>query len=207
MSDFDDRIIRACDWLRRSIVRPDGGYAGWGWSGDVAPNPQDTAEVVCALSSARRPVPDATAVLAMMRRNSVAHYTQGEWVFQAPIDAAWRLRALRCLGEPLTAAEIIQSKDILLSEQDADTGGWQLSDGVAPISVTATTAAIRALVEFSDFDDATAQVTARGVSFLVDAVLEDDSRADSNHAAAHIAHLLGNPAIATLGGPRLERTK
>ncbi|WP_336086113.1 hypothetical protein [Nocardia sp. SSK8] len=205
MSDFEHRIIRACDWLRRTIVRPGDGVAGWGWSADVAPNPQDTAEVVCALVAARRPVPDAPAVLAMMRRDSVSHHTEGEWVFQAPVDAAWRLRALRRLGEPRTATEVLASRHTLLTTQDPETGGWALSDGIAPISVTATTAAVRSLLDFPGSDDAAAEATVRGVSFLVTAVLDDDSRAASNHAAAHIAHLLGNPAIAALGGPRLVR--
>jgi hypothetical protein len=205
VSYVDDRIGLAADWFGRNLVQHDDGYAGWGWSTDVPPNPQDTAEVVCALSRVNRPVPEATAVLALVRRDAVSHSTRGEWEFHAPVDAAWRLRALRCFGVAAADADLVACRNALLAAQDADTGGWSLADGVAAVSVTATTAAIRALVELSASDDEAARAALRGTTFLVSAMLAEDPRVDPNYAAAQIASLLAVPEIAGLGGTRVRR--
>ncbi|MGW4284582.1 hypothetical protein [Nocardia sp. NPDC004750] len=205
MSYVDDRIGLAAEWFGRNLVRHDDGYAGWGWSTDVPPNPQDTAEVVCALSRVNRPVPDSAAVLALVRRDVVPHSTRGEWEFHAPVDAAWRLRALRCFGIALADADLVACRDALLTAQDPDTGGWSLADGISAVSVTATTAAIRALLELSASDDEAARAALRGTTFLISAVLAGDPRVEPNYAAAQIASLLAVPEIAVLGGTRVRR--
>ncbi|MET9025834.1 hypothetical protein ABZW96_09425 [Nocardia sp. NPDC004168] len=205
MSYVDDRIGLAADWFGRNLVRHDDGYAGWGWSTDVPPNPQDTAEVVCALSRVNRPVPDSAAVLALVRRDVVPHSTRGEWEFHAPVDAAWRLRALRCFGIAVADADLVACRNALLTAQDPDTGGWSLADGISAVSVTATTAAIRALLELSASDDEAARAALRGTTFLVSAVLAGDPRVEPNYAAAQIASLLAVPEIAVLGGTRVRR--
>ncbi|MEU2036145.1 hypothetical protein [Nocardia amamiensis] len=207
MSYVDDRIGLAADWFTRNLVQHEEGYAGWGWSTDVPPNPQDTAEVVCALSRVRRTVPESAAVLALVRRDVVGHSTRGEWEFHAPIDAAWRLRALRCFGVAAADADLVACRNALLATQDPDTGGWSLADGVAAVSVTATTAAIRALVEVAATEDEVARAALRGTAFLVSAVLDEDPRVEPNYAAAQIASLLAVPEIAVLGGNRVRRAK
>ncbi|MET8779936.1 hypothetical protein ABZV58_33530 [Nocardia sp. NPDC004654] len=205
MSYIDDRIALAADWFDRNLVRHDESYAGWGWSADVPPNPQDTAEVVCALKRVGRPVPESESVLALVRRDVVRHSNRGEWEFHAPVDAAWRLRALRCFEASAADGDVLACRNALLTAQDADTGGWALADGVAAVSVTATTAAIRALVELATDDDEAARAALRGTSFLVSAVLGDDPRVAPNYASAQIAGLLALPEITGLGGARVER--
>ncbi|MFI5716597.1 hypothetical protein [Nocardia sp. NPDC051750] len=202
---IDERIDRAADWFARSLVRIDGEHAGWGWSTDVPPNPQDSAEVLCALSRVGRPVPEEPLVLAMVRRDVVRHSNQDEWAFRAPIDAAWRLRALRCSGGAATDDHVIGCRDLLVATQDPDTGGWALADGVAPVSVTATAAAVRGLVSLAATDELAARTALRGTMFLVSAMLDGDAWVSPNYASAHIASLLAIPEIAALGGPRVRR--
>ncbi|MGW4089274.1 hypothetical protein ACWEH3_05425 [Nocardia sp. NPDC004718] len=150
-------------------------------------------------------MPDSAAVLALVRRDVVPHSTRGEWEFHAPVDAAWRLRALRCFGIALADADLVACRDALLTAQDPDTGGWSLADGISAVSVTATTAAIRALLELSASDDEAARAALRGTTFLISAVLAGDPRVEPNYAAAQIASLLAVPEIAVLGGTRVRR--
>lgn len=205
MSYIDERIERAADWFRRHLMQDESGYAGWGWSTDVSPNPQDTAEVVCALRRVGSVVPEADAVLALVRRNIVRHSTRGDWSFHAPIDVAWRLRALRILDIPSGDADVRACRDSLLANQDPDTGGWVLGEGAAPVSVTATVAAILALREVADDGATTAPL--RATIFLVRAVLDGDPRVDTLYAAAQIGSLLAVPEIAELGGTRVRKAR
>ncbi|WP_110040857.1 hypothetical protein [Nocardia neocaledoniensis] len=216
MSTVDDRLVLAAGWLHNNAVRMDDEHVGWGWSSDVTPNPQDTAEAVCAMTAARShatgehllrtpEVPEVPKVSALLRLRSVTHATQGEWAFQSPVDAAWRLRALKDLSPAGTEPDLSTYRHALLSTQDPNTGGWTMSDSAASISVTATTAAIRALLEFPPSDTEADAAVRRGCDFLVNAVRAEDPRAMTNYATAKIAYLLGTGRLAELGNPRIDR--
>src|SRR5580704_12760647 len=99
MSDFNHRIDMAVGWFERHIIEGSDAGAGWGWVPDVPPNPQNTAEVVCALTHIGRPVPRDADALRLIRCEVVEHASRGDWAFRSLIDVTWRLRALRCLVE------------------------------------------------------------------------------------------------------------
>lgn len=216
MSTVDDRIALAAGWLHANVIRVDDAHAGWGWSPDVSPNPQDTAEAVCALTAARAhtpihllapayDVPEPTRVTALLRLGSVTHATQGEWSFQSPVDAAWRLRALVAMSAGGVFPDVHAYRQALLTMQDPHSGGWTMSDGAATVSVTSTSAAIRALLELPDSDAEAAAAVRRGCDFLINALLHDDPQATTNFATAKIACLLGAGPLAEMGNPRITR--
>ncbi len=205
MSYVDDRIDRAADWFARHVVGNGAGYVGWGWSSDVPPNPQDSAEVVCALARIGHPIPDESTVLTLIRRGVVRHSSEVDWEFNAPVDAAWRLRALKCLGG--SRAELESCREILITAQDSETGGWPLGDSVTPISMTASVAAVRALTELGSEDERAARAARKGATFLVSAMLEGGPQVEPMYASAQIATLLAVPQITALGGDRVRRAK
>lgn len=193
MSTVDDRIVLAAGWLHANLVRVDDAHAGWGWSPDVSPNPQDTAEAVCALTAARAhtpvhllapayDVPEPSSVTSLLRLGTVTHATQGEWTFDSPVDAAWRLRALVALSAGGVFPDVHPYRQALLTAQDPHSGGWTMSDGLAPVSVTSTTAAIRALLELPDTDAEATIAIRRGCDYLINALLHDDPQATTNFA-------------------------
>lgn len=98
MSDLENRIVLAEHWLHANIADDGLGRYGWGWVPDVPPNPQNTAEVVCALTGLGRPIPQHAGVERIVRSNAVTNSQRGNWAFDALIDVVWRLRALRCFG-------------------------------------------------------------------------------------------------------------
>ncbi|MEU0505892.1 hypothetical protein [Nocardia sp. NPDC005998] len=210
MSNVDDRINLAVDWLVRNIRTDMTGAAGWGWVPDVPPNPQDTAEVVCALSEVGRSIPDEAAVVRLLRQDSLAEDTRGPRVFRAPIDMAWRLRALQCLGYGPTDPSVAACAAALLAEQDRETGGWRMSSRSGAISVTATAEALRALVGVATSNgtpNAAAEAVGRGTNFVVSALLDDDVRFQPLYASAQAAIVLSLPEIAAFGGKRIERAR
>lgn len=124
VSDLDLRISEAAQWLSSNIGEDGHGRAGWGWVPDVPPNPQNTAEVVCALTCIGEEVPRVDEVLALVRSDAVEHESRGDWAFQALIDVAWRLRGLRCLvEEPADDVDVIACARALLDAQDPEAGG------------------------------------------------------------------------------------
>lgn len=178
----------------------------------MAPNPQDTAEAVWAIAAAKDQaspqyldVPEAAKVSALVKRGSVIHAAQGEWTFGSPVDAAWRLRAMNVLGAPTTAPEIGRYRQLLLSTQDQHTGGWTLSDGAAPISVTTATAAVHRLLVLPSSDAEAAQAIRRACDFLISALRNDDPRATTNYATAQIACLFGTGPLAEVRSARMAR--
>ncbi|MEU3011253.1 prenyltransferase/squalene oxidase repeat-containing protein [Nocardia asteroides] len=206
MSGLDERIQLAVAWLGRCQKSDGQGGAGWGWVDDVPPNPQNTAEVVCALSAVGQPVPRADEVVVLLRRRSVQHGS-GPWEFDAaPIDVAWRLRALLLAGvlpdDPDIALCVTQLRD----SQDADSGGWRMSAGVGPVSITATAAACQALAGLATDNDDIAGTVLRGVSFLAVSVLSEDVRAQPMYAMAFIASVLTRPEFVSVGGKRTKRS-
>ncbi|WP_306361397.1 hypothetical protein [Nocardia sp. CC227C] len=207
MSSLDERISAATGWLTRNQMPDSQGGAGWGWVPDVPPNPQNTAEVVCALTTARRRVPRVDEVSRLVRRAVVHREEGGDWAFQAPIDLAWKIRGLRCLGVDAADIDITACRDALVAEQDADSGGWRMSSRVGPISVTATATAVQALTGVSQPNDVFMRSAERGIKFLVSTTLARDPRVEPLYACAHIASTLARPEISSLGGKRFERAR
>lgn len=205
MSSFDDRMDLAVDWFGRSQLSDGSGGAGWGWVADVPPNPQNTAEVVCALKAADREVPRAAEVLRLLRRSVVGRQGGSAWAFEAPVDIAWRLRALRWLGVRDDDHDVVTCIEALLAAQDAESGGWRMSGRAGPTSITATAAALHALGELAVAEERVAQVVLRGVSFLAMSMVSEDVRAQPMYAAAHIAAVLARPEFVSVGGRRSRR--
>lgn len=55
MVNLESRVDLAAEWLLANITHEES-YSGWGWVADVPPNPQNTAEAVCALKAINREV-------------------------------------------------------------------------------------------------------------------------------------------------------
>lgn len=207
MADLDHIVGEAARWLSLSIGEDGDGRAGWGWVPDVPPNPQNTAEVVCALTRVGWEVPRVDEVLALVRSEVVVHQSHGDWAFQALIDVAWRLRALRCLvPDPASDPDVVACAQALVDAQDPQTGGWRLAGHTGPVSVTATSAAVLALLGLQTEVDVVL-VVRRGLGMLISSVVDDDERANRLYAAAQIVDVLSRPEIAELGGPRTERAR
>lgn len=94
----------------------------------------------------------------------------------------------------------------LVESQDPETGGWRLAGRTGPISVTATTAGVLALLDLKIPGDVV-PVVRRGLGMLISSVVEGDERASRLYAAAQIADVLARPKIAELGGPRTEQAR
>lgn len=206
MSNIEQRIDWAVDWLHRSQLGDRLGGAGWGWVSDVPPNPQNTAEAVVALTAARRPVPRADEVLALVRRD-VVDTDSGAWEFRSPIDLSWRLRAMSCLGVPPADAAVAGCLRELLAKRDPDTRGWRLSGPVGPVSLTATTAALHALANLAAADETAAAALLHGTSLVVSLILDEDPRTRPMYTCAYTALLLSRPEIAAVGGKRVDRVR
>lgn len=206
MSNIEQRIGWAVDWLHRSQLGDRHGGAGWGWVSDVPPNPQNTAEAVVALTAAAWPVPRADEVRALVRRD-VVDTDSGAWEFRSPIDLSWRLRALGCLGVAPTDPAVVGCLRELLSKRDPETRGWRLSGPVGPVSLTATTAALHALAGLAAADETAAAALLQGSSLVVSLLLDDDPRTQPMYACAHAALLLSRPEIALVGGKRVDRVR
>lgn len=210
MSNVDDRIGLAVDWLIRTQRTDTTGGAGWAWVPDVPPNPQDTAEVVCVLVGIGSEVPKKAEVVRLLQRDSLLGDPRGPRVFRAPIDMAWRLRALRALGYDMTDRHVSSCVAELLAEQDHVTGGWRMSSRTGAVSVTATTEALLALVGVAPSNgatDALAETITRGIRFVVSALLDDDVQFRPLYASSQAAIVLSLPEIAALGGKRLEKAR
>ncbi|HEY2763534.1 MAG TPA: hypothetical protein VGJ13_05905 [Pseudonocardiaceae bacterium] len=95
----------------------------------------------------------------------------------------------------------------LIEAQEPSTGGWRLAGRMGPISVTATSAAVEALLglEVPGVDLVT--VRRNAVATLIRLVLDDDELAHPLHAAAQIARLLATESIIELGGTRIEKAR
>ncbi|WP_280363057.1 hypothetical protein [Nocardia wallacei] len=204
MSNIDERIRMAVEWLRGSQLPHPSGGAGWGWIPDVPPNPQNTAEVVCVLHRAGCEIPRAAKVAALVRATVVERPIGDEWYFRTPIDVAWRIRALRCLEVEETDPGLLGALRSLLDQQDSETGGWRMSGFLGPVSVTATAAAVQALIGGGSFDGERHQAISRGIAFLVSSVFQEP-RTLPMYAAAHIATVLSRPEIVEIGDKRAER--
>lgn len=206
MANFNRCVELAEGWFERHLIETSSGCAGWGWVPDVPPNPQNTAEVVCALTRIGRPVPDQEAVIAMMRRQIVAHASQGEWVFRSVLDYAWRLRGLRCVVPGPEDSDIVScAKELVAVQANSPGGGWPLTNVDDADSITATCLALHALLglESSEVDVKSSVTT--GLRMLIDAVLDDDPRVEPLYASAQIVQILALPDVASISGPRGER--
>jgi hypothetical protein len=206
MSDFDTRAHMVAGWFERHLIESRSGGAGWGWVPEVPPNPQNTAEVVCALTRTGRPVPNGDAVIEMMRREVVTHAAQGSWVFRSPVDLAWRLRGLRCMIDDHDDIDIALSAANLVAAQNPS-GGWPLTSDDETDSVTATCLALHAISGLQSADLDIEQSVGNGVRTLIDAVLADDPRTEPLHASSQIVQILALPGVAPFSGPRIERAR
>ncbi|WP_280263760.1 hypothetical protein [Nocardia wallacei] len=204
MSNIDERIRMAVEWLRSSQIPHLSGGAGWGWIPDVPPNPQNTAEVVCMLHRAGCEIPRPEKVAALVRMTVVQRPVGDEWYFRTPIDVAWRVRALRCLGVEESDSGVVEGIRSLLDQQDSETGGWRMSGFLGPVSITATAAAVLALIADGAFDGERQQAISHGIAYLVSAVYQEP-RTLPMYAAAHIASVLSRPEIVAIGDKRAER--
>lgn len=206
MSDFNHRIDMAVGWFGRHIITGSDGGAGWGWVPDVPPNPQNTAEVVCALTHIGQPIPRDADALALIRCEVVEHAARGDWAFRSLIDVAWRLRALRCLVDDDEDSDIVVCASALVEAQEPATGGWRLAGSAGPVSITATCGAVLALLGLDSSLDTETAVRS-GLSMLIRSVIQDDPRAEPLYASAQIVDVLARREITLLGGPRTERAR
>lgn len=206
MSEFVRRVDMAAAWFERNVIEDPQGGAGWGWVPDVPPNPQNTAEVVCALTHAWKPIPHEDAALALIRREVVAHASHGDWAFRSLIDVTWRLRGLRCVVAESDDPDIAACAKTLVEAQSPATGGWRLAASTDAESITATCMAVLALLGLNTAVDTEAAVRS-GVQMLVDAVLDADPRAEPLYASAQIVQILARPDVAEFGGPRVDRAR
>ncbi|MGW5519503.1 hypothetical protein [Nocardia africana] len=204
MSNIDERIRMAVEWLRGSQLPHLDGGAGWGWIPDVPPNPQNTAEVVCILHRAGCEIPRAAKVAMLVRATVVQRPIGDEWYFRTPIDVAWRIRALRCLEVEESDPGLAGAVRNLLDQQDSETGGWRMSGFLGPVSITATAAAVEALIGGGAFDGERHQAISRGIAYLVSSMYQEP-RTLPMYAAAHIAAVLARPEIVRIGDKRAER--
>ncbi|MFD3707124.1 hypothetical protein ACFWUP_28650 [Nocardia sp. NPDC058658] len=205
MSNLEERMRLAVEWLESNQFSDGAGGAGWGWVHDVPPNPQNTAEVVCALTAAGIAVPRADEVLHLVRRTMMAPPWAAPGEFSGAIDIAWRLRAMHCLGVGFDDPDVRDCVEALIRDQDLESGGYRMSGTVGPVSITATATALHALGPFIGVDDRIARATLRAVTFLVVTTLSDDVRTEPVYAAAQIAEVLARPEYASLGGKRSRR--
>ncbi|WP_280383462.1 hypothetical protein [Nocardia wallacei] len=202
-TDLDGRIGAAVEWLYRH-QRPDGrDGAGWGWISDVPPNPMSTGEAVCALALAGREIPRAKEVALLIRRIA----TGGE-DSEPPVEAAWRLRALRCLGVAADDPDAVAFRRVLLEAQDADGGGWPMTGRAGPVSITATANAIAALGTSAPSDPAVADAVLWGAGRLVSSILDrPSSRAQPVYESGCVAATLARPEVAAIGGDRFVHAR
>jgi hypothetical protein len=122
--------------------------------------------------------PRVDEALALVRSEVVAHQSRGDWAFQALIDVAWRLRALRCLVPDLAGdPDVVACAQALVNTQDPETGGWRLAGRTGPVSVTATSAAVLALLGLQTEVDVV-PIVRRGLGMLISSVVDDDERAN-----------------------------
>ncbi len=207
VTGIDSRIDLACTWFSANIAEGGLGKYGWGWVPDVPPNPQNTAEVVCALTAVGRAIPHRAGVEALVRSNAVEQSQRGDWAFDALVDVAWRLRALRCLGTTSDDPDLLACVTALVAAQDPTSGGWRLAGRRGPVSTTATSSAVRALLDLEVPGLDLIAVRRAAISMLTEFVLDGDERTRPLYAAAQVAHLLSSGLIAELGGARVEKAR
>lgn len=207
MTDLERRIVLAERWLHANIADGGQGRYGWGWVPDVPPNPQNTAEVVCALIRLGRSIPQRAGVEELVRSNAVHNSQRGDWAFDALIDVAWRLKALRCLGAEPEDPDLHACVCALVEAQEPATGGWRLAGRRGPISVTATIAAVEALLDLELPGVDLVSVRRTAVATMIRSVLDGDEVTRPLHAAAQITHLLASESIVELGGNRIEKAR
>jgi Prenyltransferase and squalene oxidase repeat len=121
-SSLDFHTELACRWLE-SCQSPSG---GWGWVADVVPNPQNTAEVVVALSCAGRAPEDLAHLVESLAQTEVAWPDGRRWIFDTPIDYAWRLRGLARLPRT-TVRDQYMSRALRELRRQFTGKGWRMA--------------------------------------------------------------------------------
>ncbi|MBF6175213.1 hypothetical protein [Nocardia blacklockiae] len=167
----------------------------------MAPNPVSTAEVVCALATAGREIPCAREVALLVRRIGTG---TGD---PAPLEAAWRLRALQSLGVPADDPDAATFRSALLAAQDPDSGGWPMTDRAGPVSLTATALAIQALGVGAEPDAAVTEAVLWGAGRLVTTVLDRAPRRQRTFESACVVATLARPEVAAIGGDRFVHAR
>jgi hypothetical protein len=198
MTNLQTRVDLVHRWFINTVNRTET-TAGWGWVPDVPPNPQNTAEVVCAIGDADLELPYRSEIMRLIR-TPVVDSPRGDWVFEAPLDLAWRVRALRYLGVAADDAGLSADIDALLKAQ-LGSGGWPMASGLYAPSATATAAAVLALAMTSD--DRALAMARRGLEHLT--TINDNGRDHQRgpvHVAAYTAFTLSRPEVRALGSER-----
>ena len=155
---------------------------------DVAANPQNTAEVACALVAAGLDVQSLQDCIELISAEYVTLPDGHRWQMKTPLDAAWRLRGLASLL-PSGHSSIQMAVDGLA--ELCREGLWSLdgASGSSP-SVFATAVAVEALGAARK----TAPVeTTKALSFLKDYLAREGWRDDScplSHTAWAILALI-----------------
>ncbi|WP_131831187.1 hypothetical protein [Frankia sp. CcI49] len=117
---------------------------------DVIPNPQNTAEVVVALAHAGRPSAGFEGLADALARLEVIWPDGRVWIFDTPIDHAWRLRGLCRLAPSLNRDRLIrETLDALWAQFTGR--GWRLAPEQGE-SAFVTSVALLAIGEASDLD-------------------------------------------------------
>ncbi|WP_022873452.1 hypothetical protein [Nesterenkonia alba] len=194
------RRREACDWLVEQLRETTDGAAGWGWVADVPPNPQNTAEVVCALTTAGEPIPEPEKVLRLLETDTADADHKQDWSFTSVIDMGWRVRALQCMDEAGHMPEgATSTRDLAEEVREAKRPyGWSLTrEGPGSYSPYATAVAVRALAAYPE--TRSCAELREGIELLTQELGKGDSDgaklSDQAHAVAalsdaHVTRLL-----------------
>jgi hypothetical protein len=202
VSDIQHRIDLTVGWLINHVADGPEGTRGWGWVPDVPANPQNTAEVVCVLAELDRQLLDLRPAERLIRSNHVMRSTGSSWRFEEVIDTAWRLRALRSLGQD--DDDVRMATDLLLTRQDLG-GGWRMGAAAGSVSTTATRTALLALAADPCPAAGLKEAMRAGVQMLVSYALDAPRTAGNLYSFAQIADILSRPELRELGAPRADR--
>jgi hypothetical protein len=127
---FDQQIDAAVSWLEaREQVSAE--LAGWGWVPEITPNPQNSAETVCALHTVGVSVSELDKVAALLVIGEVQRHDGTPWKFDTTVDEAWAARALALLasvtGRIDLHAAAVKKCELLLGRCGSE--GWAADEG------------------------------------------------------------------------------
>jgi len=180
---------------------------GWGWVEDVPPNPQNTAETVCVLVGAGRPVPNAGGVINLLRSSEVEAPGGESWHFGTTMDLAWTARALRSCCAPAEAEALVRPPVERLRADLDPAGGWGFTPG-EEIRWLPTSLAMIALSEADDRIGelvATAAFQAAWDAIVATARGQGDGEPCPLSSLAYALDVLVCPGLAPLRSARSRR--
>jgi hypothetical protein len=142
---FEDRLALAGDWFSQHLVEGPT-TAGWGWTPDVPPNPQNTAEAIEALHTCGGHLAAQDKLVRLIESGQVVLNDSSVWEFATTLDIAWRLRALTRLRT--AKAGVTPGFEFVLLRALWDAAGeegWPFVPGDGGVSIVATAAALHCL--------------------------------------------------------------